>query len=330
MAQRDYYEILGVPRTASADEIKKAHRRLVRKYHPDVHKNDPGSTERFKEAQEAYDVLSDDTKRANYDQFGHAGVNAGAAPQGGTGDPFEAFRRAQPGRGRPQPGRGGVQDFDFGAGGAPDGDFSAIFEQMFGGRGGGGRPGRGRPAQQAPRGNDIEYPITLSFEQAVHGDSLPIQINRGGKLEVIDIKIPSGVKDGNKIRLKGRGDSQGGEPGDLFIVVTVKPHEYFRRSGLDILLDCPISVYEALLGTKVEVPTMDGKVTVTIPPGTNSGAKLRIKGKGIKKKDEQGDQHVVIKIVVPKNLNEDEVDIVHDLQTRHPVDARKDVVWKVN
>lgn len=329
MAQRDYYEILGVSKSASADEIKKAHRKLVRKYHPDVNKNnDPASTERFKEAQEAYDVLSDDTKRANYDQFGHAGVNSG--PTGGshaTGDPFEAFRRAQAGaRGGRGGGRGQtVEDFNFGGNG---GDFSEIFEQMFGGtRGGGaGRAPRGRP-QAASRGNDIEHPVTLEFHQAFHGTTLPLQINRGGRLETIDIKIPPGVKDGSKIRLKGKGENTGGEPGDLYIVVTVRPHEYFRRNGLDIMLDVPISMYEAALGTKLEVPTMDGKVTVTIPPGTNSGAKLRIKGRGVKRGDEVGDQYGVVKIVMPKNLDQDEMDIVHNLETKHPVDARKDVKW---
>ncbi len=330
MAQRDYYDILGVSKTASADEIKKAHRKLVRKYHPDVNKNnDPASTERFKEAQEAYDVLSDDTKRANYDQFGHAGVNAGG-PTGGShaqGDPFEAFRRAQAGARGGRPGRGQpVEDFNFG-GGAGGGDFSEIFEQMFGGRRG-GAPGGGRGrAQQAPKGNDIEHPVTLEFYQAFTGTTLPLQINRGGKLETIDIKIPPGVKDGSKIRLKGKGESAGGEPGDLYIVVSVRPHEYFQRNGLDIILDVPISMYEALLGAKIEVPTMEGKVTVIIPPGTSSGSKLRIKGRGIKRGDEVGDQYAVLKIIVPKNLDQDEMDIVHNLETKHPIDARKDLKW---
>lgn len=332
MAQRDYYEILGIPRSATQDEIKRAHRKLVRKYHPDVHKNDASSTEKFKEAQEAYDVLSDETKKANYDQFGHAGVNAGGAPggSGATGDPFEAFRRAQAGARGQQGGRRPPEDFNFG--GQQGGDFSDIFEQIFGQRGGGagaGGRGRGRSgAQQAPKGNDIEHPVTLTFEQAARGTTLPLQINRGGKLETIDIKIPPGMKDGNKIRLKGRGESAGGPPGDLYIVVTVRPHEYFKRSGLDINLDVPISMYEALLGTKIEVPTMDGNVTVTIPPGTNSGSKLRIKGRGITRKDEVGDQYVVVKIIVPKNLDEEEIDQVHLLEGKHPIDARKDVPWK--
>jgi curved DNA-binding protein len=330
MAKRDYYEILGVPKTASADEIKRAHRKLVRKYHPDVNKDNPTATEQFKEVQEAYDVLSEPGKRSNYDQFGHAGVNGGGAPHGGGAgeDPFEAFRRAhaQQGGGR---GGAGAEDFDFNfAGGNRAGGnagFSDIFEQMFGAGRGGGRRGRGAPAPE--KGRDIEYTVSLTFEQAVRGSTLPVQISRGGKLEVIDVKIPPGVKDGSKIRLKGKGEDIGGGAGDLYIITNVQPHPYFRRTGLDILLDVPISVYEAMLGTKVEVPTLEGKVTVTIPPGTNSHAKLRIKGRGVKKGDQVGDQYAVVKIIVPKNLNEDEQDIVHNLQTQHAVDARKDVKW---
>lgn len=336
MAKRDYYEILGVSRGASADEIKKAHRKLVRKYHPDVNKDNAAATEKFKEAQEAYDVLSDETKRGNYDQFGHAGVNGGGgAPGGAAGmDPFEAFRRAQANARAGGNRRSGasVEDFDFnmgGQGGPRSGEnFGEIFEQLFGAQRG-GRSGRGRHAgpAQPQRGTDIEHPVGLSFEQAVRGTTLPLQINRAGKLETIDVKIPAGVKDGSKIRLKGRGDSRGGEPGDLYILCNVQPHPYFRRSGLDILLDCPISAYEAILGTKVEVPTLDGRVTVTVPPGTSSGAKLRIKNRGVKRGDETGDQYVIIKIIVPKNLNEDEADLIHDLETRHPVEARKDLNW---
>ncbi|MDB5296472.1 MAG: cbpA, partial [Phycisphaerales bacterium] len=264
MAKRDYYDILGVSKTASADEIKRAHRKLVRQYHPDVNKDNKGAEDKFKEAQEAYDVLSDDAKRKNYDQFGHAGVD-GPGP-GGGGDPFEAFRRAGGGRG----GRGAtvesIDPRDF----SNANDFGDIFEQFFGakaGFAGGGGPagaarggrsrGRGRAdAAPAARGADLEHAVTLSFEQAARGVTLPLQISRDGKLETIDIKIPAGVKDGSKVRLKGRGQhAPGGEPGDLYIVTAVRPHEAFRRDGLDVLLDVPVSVYEALLGTKVTVPT---------------------------------------------------------------------------
>lgn len=324
MAKRDYYEILGVPRNATQEEIKRAHRRLVRKYHPDVNKDNPAATEQFKEVQEAYDVLSEPTKRRNYDQFGHAGVNGGGTYSStASADPFEAFRRAHAQQGYS---RSGVDDFEFNFGGGRGvTDFGDIFEQMFGGRS--GRRGRGAAQPPPEKGRDIEYTVSLTFEQAVRGCTLPVQIRRGGQLEVIDVKIPPGVKDGSKIRIKGKGEDLGGGPGDLYIITNVQPHPYFRRNGLDILLDVPISVYEALLGTKVEVPTLDGKVTVTIPPGTNSHAKLRIKGRGVKKGDQVGDQYAVVKVVMPKNLNQDEQDIVHNLQSSHPVDARKDVKW---
>jgi DnaJ-class molecular chaperone len=332
MAKRDYYESLGVSKTASADEIRKAHRKLAMKYHPDRNKNNKEAEERFKEIQEAYDVLSDASKRSNYDQFGHAGVGAGAGPNGG--DPYEAFRRAQAGGGgggrttwRASP-NVSVEDFDpsqFG------GDFGDIFEQLFGGRAGagaarGGTRSRTRAAPQ--RGQDFEHGVTLTFEQAARGTTLPLQITRGpGQSETIEVKIPPGVKDGSRIRIKGRGEQTAGEPGDLFIITHVLPHPYFRREGLDIYLDLPISVYEALLGTKVSVPTLDGPVTLTVPPGTSSHARLRIKGRGVERGSERGDQYAVIRIVVPKNLDDEDKKLVGQLDKKHPINARADVPW---
>jgi curved DNA-binding protein len=340
MAKRDYYDVLGVSKTASADEIKKAHRKLALKHHPDRNKDNKAAEEKFKEIQEAYDVLSDPTKRSNYDQFGHAGVGAGGGPgANGGADPFEAFRRAQAARGgagrttwRPSPGVS-VEDFDpsqFGAGGA---DFGELFEQLFGGRAGAagaaGRGGtRGRTRVEPQRGQDVEHPVTLSFEQAARGTMLPLQITRGpGQVETIEIKIPPGVKDGSRIRIKGRGEQAGGEPGDLFIVAHVLPHPYFRRDGLDISVDIPLSVYEALLGTKVQVPTLDGPVTLTIPAGASSGAKLRIKGRGVERGTEKGDQYAVVKIVVPKGLDDEDRKLVETLAGKHPLNARAELKW---
>lgn len=337
MAKRDYYDILGVPRTASADEIKRAHRKLVRQYHPDVNKSNPAASEKFQEVQEAYDVLSDPAKRRNYDQFGHAGVGAGAGP-----DPFEAFRRAQAERGGAG-GAGGrrytwqaspgvsVEDFDIGQGG-----FADIFEQLFGGgggrgggaagfgpaAGGGGRRTRQRAAPQ--RGADLETPVTLTFEQAARGSRLPLQINRDGQIETIEVRIPSGVKDGSRIRVRGRGQQTNGQSGDLYIITHVLPHRFFRREGLDVLLDLPISAYEAMLGTKVEVPTLDGPVTMTIPPGTSSGAKLRIKGRGIERGSEKGDQYVLPRIIVPRDLDEHDRAAIEALARKHPLNPRAD------
>lgn len=327
MAKRDYYEILGVKRNASQDEIKKAHRKLVRQHHPDVNQNNPQAAERFKEVQEAYDVLSDETKKANYDQFGHAGPRQGPGP---GADPFEAFRRGQGAGPRRQhtwqtndAGGATVEDFDFG-----DGGMGSIFEQLFGGnRTGGRQPGAGRGRAAPPRGADIEHPVPLTFEQAARGTMLPLQINRDGKLETIEIKIPSGVKDGSRVRIKGRGEHTGGQPGDLFIITTVEPHPYFKRDGLDVLLELPISLYEAIQGTKVTVPTLDGPVTLTIPPGTSSHAKLRIKGRGIFRGTEKGDQLVIIRLVVPKDLDDEDRAQFEKLAAKHPINARADVKW---
>lgn len=330
MAKRDYYDVLGVSRTASGDDIRRAHRKLALKYHPDRNKDDKSAEEHFKEVQEAYDVLSDAEKRKRYDQFGHAGV--GSAATDGA-DPYEAFRRAQAGRGgartwQAAPGVS-VEDFDVGEGG-----FGDIFEQLFGGRGGvntggfAGRAGpRGRTRAQPTRGADVEHPVTLSFEQAARGTKLSLQINQEGKIETIEVKVPPGVKDGSRIRIRGRGQRSSGQNGDLFIITRVQPHAYFQRSDLDVLLELPLSVYEAILGTKVEVPTIDGPVTLTIPPGTSSGSKLRIKGRGIMRGSEKGDQYVQIKIIVPRNLDEQDKAALEELSKKHPLNARSDVQW---
>jgi curved DNA-binding protein len=345
MAKRDYYEVLGIARTATGEEIKKAHRKLVRQYHPDVNKNNAASEAKFKEVQEAYDVLSDDHKRKMYDQFGHAGVGAepGYGPRpgsGGGGDPFDAYRRAQQNAGprqgyrrwQPQP-NVSVEDFDLGGGAGGEAGFSDIFEQFFGQRGGAaaaagaaGAAGRRQRIQPA-RGEDIEYPVTLTFAQAARGMTLPLQISRDGKLETIDVKIPAGVKEGSRVRIKGKGQHTNGEPGDLFIVTRVLPHPYFRREGQDIQMDLPISMYEALLGTRVEVPTLDGPVTMSVPPGTSSGAKLRIRERGIHRGTEKGDQYCVVKVIVPKAVDDDDKALLQQLQAKHPIDARKDTNW---
>jgi DnaJ-class molecular chaperone len=324
MAKRDYYEVLGVSKTATDDEIRSAYRKLARKFHPDATKNDPKSTERFKEAQEAYDVLSDPAKRKGYDELGHLGVGAGGGA-GAEGDPWEAFRRAQQRGGATHSWQGGpgvsVEDFDVGGG-----DFGGIFEQLFGGgRRGGGRS-RARPQPQ--RGADVDHPVTLTFEQAARGTHLPLQINRDGKLETIDVRIPAGVKDGSRVRVRGRGQQSSlGEPGDLFIVTRISPHAYFRREGLDIYLDLPISLYEAIFGVKLDVPTLEGRVTLSVPPGTSSGAKLRVKGHGIQRGDEKGDQIIVTKIIVPKNLDDEEKKMIQKIADKHPLNPRADVGW---
>lgn len=351
MAKRDYYDVLGVSRSASDPEIKKAHRRLARKFHPDVNKDDPRAAERFQEVQEAYDVLSDAEKRKAYDQFGHAGVAAGAgAGPGGGYDPFEAFRRAQQRGGRGGGGGPGGGFGGYGPGGfrvenidpedleeLRNGQFGDVFEQLFGAAGPFGRRGsRPRPGPQdyaesrsGPRPGDlnVEYPVTIDFVDAALGTSVPIKLSRGGIMETITVKVPAGVKDGQRVRIKGRGSQHGAVKGDLILVVSVREHPYFKREGLNILLELPISMYEALLGTKVEVPTIEERVTLTIPPGSSSHQKLRIKGKGVKKGDSRGDQLVVLKVIVPRDLDEEDRSLVEKLRQKQPIDARKDVGW---
>lgn len=344
MAKRDYYDILGVSKSADAAEIKKAHRKLARKLHPDVNKDDPQAAGRFQEVQEAYDVLSDPEKRKRYDQLGHLGVGAGGA---GGYDPFEAFRQAQQRGGRRGP--GGVGGGGYGPGGfkvenldpedledLKNGQFGDIFEQLFGQtgpfgrRGARPRPGPGEYAQTRsarPADLNVEYPVTIDFTDAAFGTKVPIKLNRGGTIESIDIKVPAGVKDGQRVRIKGRGSQQGSAVGDLILIVSVRPHPYFKRDGLDVVLELPISLYEAVLGTKVDVPTLEGRVTMTIPPGASGGQKLRIKGQGITKGTERGDQYVVLKVVVPKDLDDEDRKMIERLRGKHPVDARADVKW---
>lgn len=314
---RDYYEILGVSKTASADEIRGAHRRLVRKYHPDANKNDSGSTTKFQEVQEAYDALSDPEKRKHYDQFGHAGPQPHANP----------YERAA---GQPYSNPYGAYSEEIDPSDFQGGQFADIFEQLFNKKGPfkRGRRPRGTPEEyeQAEPGG-VEYPIKLDFAQAARGTTLAITINRGGKVESLDIKIPAGVKTGSRVRIKGRGAMGPHGPGDLFVIVQVQDHPYFRRDGLDITLDVPVSLYEALLGTNVSVPTLDGRVTITIPPGTNSGAKLRIKGAGATRGHEKGDQLCVVKVIMPKNLDATDIAAIEMVRQKHPIDARSDVKW---
>lgn len=287
----DYYKVLGVSRNATEDEIRKAYKKLARENHPDVRPNDPAAAERFKQANEAYEVLSDPEKRKQYDLFGAAWKQAG--PQGGAG-PFR-------GGGRPV-------DIDlgdlFGQGGGP-----IDLEDLLGGMFGGGRR-TARSYRAGPeRGHDLSMEVTVPFHTAVRGGQYDVHITRGGRPETLTVKIPAGIRDGGVIRLSGQGEPgrDGGPAGDLLITVHVAPHPYFRREGNDVLIDVPLTVAEAALGAKVEVPTISGApVTLTIPPGTSSGARLRLKGQGIPdpKTHQPGDQYAIIKIVVPKHLSE--------------------------
>ena len=346
MAKRDYYEVLGISRTASKDEIKSAFRRLAREYHPDVNDN-PDAEEKFKEINEAYGVLSDDEKRAAYDRFGHQGVKGFNG--GGMGfDP---------------------NDFP---------DFADIFGEMFGFGGFGGRGRRSR--RNAPRrGADLQYQVNLDFKEAVFGVEKEIEITRdevcetcggsgakpgtspqtcskcggrgeirqtrqtllgsmvqvttcpvcSGKGETIStpcetcrgtgrerktvrkkVNIPAGVDDGTRIRLAGEGQpgENNGPPGDLYLIINVRPHKYFRRQNNNILLDLNVNIAQATLGAEVKVPTVDGEVVLKIPPGTQPGKIIRMRGKGVPhlRNNSRGDQLVVVNVSIPKRLDEEE------------------------
>jgi DnaJ-class molecular chaperone len=295
MADIDYYKTLGVSKTASADEIRKAYRKLARENHPDANKDNPAAVERFKEVQEAYDVLNDAEKRKQYDRFGSAFQQAG---RGGAGaNPFA--------------GGGGFQGFG-GAGPIDLGDLfgqGVDFSEFFGG---GAAAGAGRRGKRgATRGEDVRATVRVPFVTAVNGGSVDVRIDRGESIETLAVKVPAGVNNGQVVRLAGQGNSggRGGVSGDLLLQIEVDPHPYFRRDGSNLLVDVPITPSEAVLGCKVEVPTMnDGLVVLTIPPGTSSGVKLRLRGKGIvdPQTKQQGDQFVVVKIVVPKEMSDAE------------------------
>lgn len=360
--KRDYYEVLGVSKSASSDEIKKAYRSLAKKYHPDVSK-EPDAEVKFKEVQEAYDVLNDPQKRQQYDQFGHAGAN------GMGGNPFEGF--------------------GFGGGFS---DINDIFSSFFGG-------GSRRRRQESLRGEDVEMRMTINFMEAVLGVSKTVEVDvtedckhchgtgaenpsdiqtcsrchgsgyvnveqrtmfgtmrtqqvcptcggRGQSIKnachvcsgsgrtrahkKVDVKIPAGVDNDMTLRVPGygHGGKKGAENGDLYITFRVLPHKIFRREGKDIILDLPITFTQAALGDKVEIPTIYGKVDLTIPAGIQSGTKLRMKEKGIAdvRSGRKGDQYVVVNVETPKNLTNEEKKLFEQLRN---LDAnRKKSFWE--
>jgi curved DNA-binding protein len=323
MPEIDFYKTLGVSRNASADEIRKAYKKLARKYHPDVRPGDKDAADQFKKVQQAYSVLGDAEKRVQYDRYGHA-FNGG----GHSG----SYRTA------------------WAAG--PDGthavDLSDLFNQFFGGgegfRGGAGgfergpfqtgghsaRPegfGQGESFGGERKGEDISFDVTVPFQVAAEGGSHGLQIRRGEQTERINVKIPAGVEDGSVIRLAGQGQpgSSGGHAGDLLLTIHVSPHPYFQREGNNLSVDVPVTPSEAALGTKVEVPTLsEGHVTVTVPPGTSSGTKLRLKGKGVlnPKTKERGDQYVVVKIVLPRQTSDAAKKLYQELANVEPAAPR--------
>ncbi len=337
MAKRDYYDILGVSRQASQDEIKRAYRKLARQYHPDRNKDDPSAIEKFKEVQEAYDVLGDKEKRRQFDRFGTVGVGAEAGGAGPwqTGGPGGWQVYTQGGPETIEFDLGDLEGLFGGMGGGGGGGIGSIFERFMRQGGGAARGPRGPRTQRRPassRGQDVEHEVTLTFDQAVHGATLEVDLSRGrGAKETIKVKIPPGVQPGQRIRVRGKGQSGtgAGTAGDMYIVCSIQSHPYFTRIGNDIYLDVPISVTEACLGTKVELPTIDGRTVVTIPPGTASGRKLRLKGRGVMdaRTQERGDHYAVVRIVPPKDLTPRQEALLSELQSETQFNPREDLPW---
>jgi molecular chaperone DnaJ len=387
MAKKDYYQTLGVKKDAKADEIKKSYRRLARKFHPDVNPNDKTSEEKFKEVQEAYDVLSDEKKRKVFDRFGYyndnldadspfgAGASAGGGGTGAAGFDFSGF------------------DFSAGAGSTGGGSsFRDIFSDLFGGGGGNARTAQPEPPRAMPKkGRDIEIPLALSFEESFTGLTTNITVNRseqcsrcqgagdtggpvvtcttcggsgqvlkaGGRLqfsqtcpdcegtgrrrtpcsqcngkgvtpttEQVNIRIPAGVDTGSRVRIpkKGHGGRLGAEPGDLFIVTNVGKHKFLERKGDNIYVTVPISVPEAALGAKIEVPTVEGKAQLKIPPGTESGQKFRLRERGfpsLRNPQLRGDEFIEVKITLPKVISEETKEVLREFDKLNPENPRK-------
>ncbi len=291
---KDYYESLEVPRTASADEIKKSFRKLARQYHPDVAKDKKKAEERFKEINEAYEVLSDADKRKKYDELGaHWKSGAEFRPPPGYG----GFNGGQTFRG----GRAGAEEFHFGGTG-----FSDFFEQLFGARmrgGGFGQRGGFSPEEVAERGADIEGDIMVTLEEAARGSVRTVNVSHGDRRESHQVKIPPGIAEGQKLRLAGRGESGsgGGDNGDLYLRVRLAKHPDFDVDGHNLLYELELAPWEAALGAEISVPTLAGRVNIKIPAGTASGQKLRVRGRGLGK---DGDLFVATKIVVPHKITE--------------------------
>jgi molecular chaperone DnaJ len=312
MAGKDYYKLLGVSRSASADDVKKAYRKLAMKYHPDKNPGDRAAEDKFKEVTEAYEVLGDDKKRQMYDQFGHVGAGAGGPRPGGgnysynTGQGFDPF--------------GGFRSGGFGGGGYDD-VFGDVFSDLFGGAAGarGGGP-RGRTAQ----GADLRYPLNITFEESALGCEKQISYvrHRGRREETakIAVTVPAGVRPGQQLKVRGEGDSatDSGPRGDLFVVIHVLEHPLFKRSDDDVTLELPLALTDAALGATVEIPTTTGRASLKIPPGTRSGQIFRLKDKGFPHLggSGRGDMLVQVMVDIPRDLNGDDKEALQKFAAR--------------
>ena len=311
---KDYYKILGVSRSASNDDIKSSYRKLARKYHPDVNPGDKSAEEKFKDISEAYEVLSDSSKRKQYDQFGQYFKQGGFRGARASGNPFGDF----------DPAVGQTVDF------SQFDDFQDFIDQLLGRMGGGGGAGgfggapgfqtggRARASQQ--QNYNSEATIQLDMADAFRGGTKDLRVS--GKL--LKVAIPAGIGDGKKIRLRGQGHPKpSGGAGDLYLKVQLKAHEFFRLEGSDVYCNLPVTPSEAALGSVVDVPTLAGAVQLNLPAGVQSGQKMRLSGKGfLAGKDRRGDQFVVIQVNVPKQMSATEKELYEQLQEAQSYDPR--------
>jgi curved DNA-binding protein len=314
---KDYYQVLGVAKNASEKEIKQAFRKLARKYHPDVNPGDRGAETKFKEINEANEVLSDPEKRRKYDQLG------------ANWKQYEQYARGpQPGGGGP--GFGGFRvDFEGGGAGGFSDFFKTFFaggidlEELFGQTARGGRRERTARGFGSPpeTGRDVSADVEVTLEEAYHGATRRFSLEGGPSPASFDVRIPPGVKDGSKVRVAGKGETAPGGAGDLFLEVKVKPHLLYRREGDDLYIDVPVTFAEAALGAEIEVPTLSGRARIRVPAGSQTGRMMRLKGKGmpqLKSKGgggEPGDLFAKLIVVVPKELQPRELELVKELQT---------------
>jgi DnaJ-class molecular chaperone len=311
--KRDLYEILGVPRSANDDEIRKAYRKLARKYHPDLHPDDKASEDKFKEVAVAHEILGDPEKRKAYDEFGEDALNPNF-------DPARAREYAR-WRGSPEwasPGQG-ADAFGFGGINLDD-----LFGSLFGGR----RDGFGRAMRV--RGNDVESTLEIGLADALKGNQVTFTLSGGAASDsTVTVKVPAGVAEGDRIRLAGKGEPGlgGGPPGDLYLKVKLRPHRHLRREGDDLLMTLPVTVPEAVLGASILVPTLEGELRVKVPPGSQAGTKLRLRGKGARdrKSGRKGDLILLLEVRAPDSGGEELQALARSLEAHYRADIRADL-----
>ncbi len=319
---QDFYETLGLSKSASQDEIQKAYRKLARKYHPDLNPDDKVAQQKFKDIQLAYDTLSEPEKRKMYDQFGPEYERAGASPFRGGAGGGAGFEEIFGGRGGP----GGGFQFE--------GDLGDIFRQFTGGAGAAGASGGGRSRAPA-KGKDMTTELTIPFNTAILGGEASITIRRSGKSESLQVKIPPGVETGKKIRLRGQGEpGAGGTQGDLIVTLNIASHPFFKRAGNNLELRLPITFGEAARGTTLDVPTPGGTVSLKIPPGSSSGRRLRIKGQGVRSAaGEAGDLFVEMQIKLPEqfatpnSMSEETRQAIEQIESLYSGNEHGKIIW---